>query len=470
MRQLLLCLCIGYTTFAHTQNIYDITAFGAVNSTAVISTAAIQQAINKCAAAGGGTVTVPPGNYTTGTITLASNINLHLNAGAILHASANLEDYTVLPGVTNDNYKEGVKGLINCTNATNVSITGEGEINLHGETFIDRTKPPVFDTPVDSLQQSQGVVVMKERPNQLIFFSNCSNISVRDVKIINSPCMILVMSNCDVVNIQGVYIDNNNLKIPNSDGIHLSGCKNVTLTNCRIFTDDDCIAVTSLVHYDDYSQNILIANSVLESSSAGVRLGYLRSRVTNVILKGLIINNSNRGIIISAGKGGYVKNVNVESCIIDAHIKVGRWWGNGEAIAMFRDDKVNAQGLFITTDTTNKYLDNISFSNIQATSENGIHIIAAPNNIRNIFFNNCSLTLVDSHNRPVAGSFYDIQPAGYRPRKPGTLAAIYADGVTNLYLNGVTVNNGLLKQHGLNITTQLNHCIVKRNDITFTGN
>jgi len=447
--------------------VYNIKDYGAVSSTQALNTLPIQQAIDECTTNGGGTVLIPPGDYITGTITLKSNVNLCLGTGAVLHASKNMVDYKVLEGVRNDNYKEGVKAIINCNGAYNVSITGNGEINLHAEAFVDFSKPPVFDTPVDSFQKAQGVLVMKDRPNQVIFFNDCKKVSLAGIKITNAPGMTLVIANCNVIDINGLFIDNEALNIPNSDGIHLSGCKNATVTNCKIFSGDDCIAITGLVNYSTLSENIVISNCVFKSSSAGVRIGYLKSKIQNVILSHLIIHNSNRGIIISAGKEGFVKNVQVEDCIIDTHIKVGRWWGNGEPIAIFRDDAVDNHGKYVTTDTTTVYLQNIAFYNIQASGENGSHIKADRNNINKVFFNNCSFTVTDSYNRNIAGSFYDIQPAGYQPRKKGTSAAIYAEGVNNLFFNNVVIFNGLQKQHNLTIASQFKNCNIKTSDIKY---
>ncbi len=60
---------------------HDIRRFGAVGDGEALDTAALQQAIDACHAAGGGTVLVPPGTWLTGTIYLKSRVNLHL-AGA----------------------------------------------------------------------------------------------------------------------------------------------------------------------------------------------------------------------------------------------------------------------------------------------------------------------------------------------------------------------------------------------------
>ncbi len=77
---LLGCLLVG-SAWAEDVNILDC---GAVPDGTTLSTQAIQKAIDRCAAAGGGTVTVPAGRFLTNTVFLKSNVNLHLGQGAVL--------------------------------------------------------------------------------------------------------------------------------------------------------------------------------------------------------------------------------------------------------------------------------------------------------------------------------------------------------------------------------------------------
>ena len=65
-------------------NVRDFAASGQKDDNAQ---AALQQAIDACAAAGGGTVYVPPGAYTTGTLHLRSHVRLHVEAGATIYSS-----------------------------------------------------------------------------------------------------------------------------------------------------------------------------------------------------------------------------------------------------------------------------------------------------------------------------------------------------------------------------------------------
>lgn len=72
---------------------FVITKFGAVGNGKTNCSQAIKKAIEACNKAGGGRVVVPAGNYFTGPIYLKSNVNLHLQKGAVLLFSTRPEDY-----------------------------------------------------------------------------------------------------------------------------------------------------------------------------------------------------------------------------------------------------------------------------------------------------------------------------------------------------------------------------------------
>ena len=73
--------------------VYNIMDYGAIADTTILSTNAIQKAIDECAKNGGGVVWVPSGNYLTTSVVLRSNVNLHLDAGSALYASRRVSDY-----------------------------------------------------------------------------------------------------------------------------------------------------------------------------------------------------------------------------------------------------------------------------------------------------------------------------------------------------------------------------------------
>ncbi len=65
----------------------DVRDHGATGTRAQNATAPVQKAVDACHARGGGTVYVPPGEYTTGTIVLKDNVTLWLEAGAVFYLS-----------------------------------------------------------------------------------------------------------------------------------------------------------------------------------------------------------------------------------------------------------------------------------------------------------------------------------------------------------------------------------------------
>ncbi|MDE5960971.1 MAG: glycoside hydrolase family 28 protein, partial [Duncaniella sp.] len=94
-----------------------------------LSTAAIQKAIDRVAAKGGGTVLVPAGEWLSGRLMLKSNVNLHISEGATLEFTGNIADY--LPLVDSRYEGADVKSLgamIYANNAENIAVTGKGHL------------------------------------------------------------------------------------------------------------------------------------------------------------------------------------------------------------------------------------------------------------------------------------------------------------------------------------------------------
>ena len=72
---------------------FVVTDYGAVGDGEAKDTAAIQKAIDAATAAGGGTIYFPAGKYLSVTIFFKNNVALHLEAGATLLGSTDLNDY-----------------------------------------------------------------------------------------------------------------------------------------------------------------------------------------------------------------------------------------------------------------------------------------------------------------------------------------------------------------------------------------
>jgi polygalacturonase len=99
-------------------NLFNVRKFGATGNRNEKATGALRNAVDACAAAGGGMVYIPPGDYTVGTIQLKDNVTLHIEAGATLFLSQDREDF--IPGARTMIFAEHVK---------NISVTGKGTLD-----------------------------------------------------------------------------------------------------------------------------------------------------------------------------------------------------------------------------------------------------------------------------------------------------------------------------------------------------
>ena len=84
------------TTRARRVSIFNVREYGALGNGQTLDSRAIQSAIDACAAQGGGTVTLPAGQYLTGSLFLRDNISLHLDSGAVILGSEAPGDYPII--------------------------------------------------------------------------------------------------------------------------------------------------------------------------------------------------------------------------------------------------------------------------------------------------------------------------------------------------------------------------------------
>src|SRR4030042_4453542 len=113
---------------------YSIKDFGAVADGLSDCTEAINNAINACHNDSGGRVIVPEGRYITGAVHLKSNVNLHLQKGAVLIFTGDRKKYlpmvhTRFEGMECMNYSP----FIYAYKQKNIAITGEGMLNGQGQ-------------------------------------------------------------------------------------------------------------------------------------------------------------------------------------------------------------------------------------------------------------------------------------------------------------------------------------------------
>ena len=111
---------------------YNVLDYGADPTGAVLATEAIQKAIDECTEAGGGTVVIPAGIYTTAPLTLKSNVRLYTEKNSFIIFSHDLDLYDIY-----DEWFEGIPtkrctSPLNARGAENIAITGHGTFNGNG--------------------------------------------------------------------------------------------------------------------------------------------------------------------------------------------------------------------------------------------------------------------------------------------------------------------------------------------------
>ncbi len=212
---------------------FNVQDYGASGDSSQYAQAYIQEAIEACHAAGGGTVYFPPGGYKTGTIVLKDNVVLQLEAGATIWASLEEKDYenefTIYK--KNDSGKlsgEGTPVLIYARDADNIGITGKGKIHGRARRTYESLKQVDGFIAEETENARQAGVEMKMyykvKPYTcMVFLEDCENVTIRDVSLIESTDWTLHFKWCRKVFVDGVYIASSLEKGVNADGIDIDG-------------------------------------------------------------------------------------------------------------------------------------------------------------------------------------------------------------------------------------------------------
>ncbi len=231
--------------------VVDIRDMGAMPDGRTLATEAIQKAVDLVSSAGGGTVYFPPGRWLTGTVRLKSNVTLHLENGCTVLGSDALSDYPeITPSVRSYTDKYVCRSLLYGENLENVTLRGSGTIDGQGEKFCWKE----FDK--------------RDRPF-LIRMIRCKDVRVEDVHLRSSGMWMQHYLACERLRLRGVTVFNH--ASWNNDGVDIDGCRDVTISDCIIDTDDDSLCLKSTSPYP--CENVTIVNCVLSSHCNALKMG-----------------------------------------------------------------------------------------------------------------------------------------------------------------------------------------------------
>ena len=326
-------------TTAESPAVYNIRDYGAQPVKSGNAQAAIQRAIEACAAAGGGQVLVPAGTFGTATVYLRSNVELYLASGATLFALPDSTLYRNDKAGLLDAGDSFIPALIVARNVDNVSLTGPGRV-LGAPRFaaVTVTAPdayPGWTANARAAGVNMQALRVREPKVSLVYISGCRNVALRDVHLENSPNWSCHLQWSQDVTIRGVHISSSLTQGVNADGLDIDGCKRVLVAGCIIRTGDDaiCLKTTRQGGRSETCEDISVTNCSLSSSSCALKIGTeTNADLRRILFTSCTISDSNRGLGIIVRDGAVVSDVVFSNIVLDCHRRPFFWWGNGEAL------------------------------------------------------------------------------------------------------------------------------------------
>ncbi|HEU6447207.1 MAG TPA: glycoside hydrolase family 28 protein [Verrucomicrobiae bacterium] len=302
--------------------------FGGSGDGKTLNTLAFEKAIAALSEKGGGTLDVPPGFWLTGPITFRSNINLHLERGALIKFSC---DYKLYPLTVIDMKGErevDSTSPISGQNLENVAITGDGILDGGGDAWRPIKKGKLGDGDWKAIVKSGGIlnskgdtwypsrevmdgekIVSKLREQnsldlkdyepahqflrpKMLRFIGCKKVLLEGVTFENPPNWTINPALCDDVSILNVEVRNSPIA-QNSDALDLESCRRAVIRDCIFDAGDDGICIKS------------------GKDAAGRRIGV---PTEDVLVEGCTVYHAHGGFTIGSEMSGGVRNMVVTNC------------------------------------------------------------------------------------------------------------------------------------------------------------
>ena len=330
---------------------FNVLDFGADPTGVALATEAIQTAIDACTAAGGGTVVIPAGIYTTGPLTLKSNVRLYTEYNSFIVFSHDLDLYDIY-----DEWFEGIPtkrctSPLNALDAENIAITGHGSFNGNGDWWRPLKKSKMTEAQWKKHLKEKGGIVENNiwypdsgsvlaqtycvdqnvpvitddalwaqvksflRP-VLLHFVGCKNILFEGVTFENSPAWNLHPMCCENIILHDVNV-RNPWYSQNGDGVDIESCKNVVICRCSFDVGDDAICMKSGKDKPGRDRGIPTENVVVDDCTVyhghgGFVCGSeMSGGIKNVEVRNNLYIGTDVGLRFKStrGRGGVVENI-----------------------------------------------------------------------------------------------------------------------------------------------------------------
>lgn len=419
----------------------NITDFGAVGNGVDLCTDAFAQAIDFVSSKGGGKVIVPTGVWFTGPIVLKSNVNLHLESGAIILFSPDKDLYPLVATVFEGLDTKRLQSPISGRNLQNIAITGKGAIDGNGHYWRPVKKEKVTERqwrniiarggafkretywmPSEQYVQGDAISDMNVprhfttdeefmsirdflRP-VMVSLIECENVWLEGVIFQNSPAWNIHPLMCENMIIENITVRNPSFAA-NGDGIDLESCKNVLLINSKFDVGDDGICIKSGKDEDGRRrarplENLIVDNCTVFKGHGGFVVGSeMSGGVRNVMVRNCQFLGTDVGLRFKSrrGRGGVVENIYIDNIgmfdIATEPLLFDLYYMNKSAVEMLEDEQGNpVLPQLPAVDETTPTFRNIHISNIYCkNARRAMYFNGLPENpIEGIYVTNAKIT------------------------------------------------------------------------------
>lgn len=242
---------------------YVITDYGVKNDSTLLQTVQIQGVIDKCAQEGGGVIVIPQGTFLSGSLFFKPGTHLYVKGR--LKGSDRIRDFKLLKTRMEGQTLNYFAALINADGVDGFCIIGDGA-RLDWQEMPSEYGVDIKSSCIDG----NGYIYWEEfrtrrmynkdctnleamRP-RLVYLSNCRNVTVQDMNLINSPFWTNHLYRCEKVR----YLDNfiyaptrgvtppgstKDFGAPSSDAIDLDVCHDVLVHGCFMQVNDDAVVI-----------------------------------------------------------------------------------------------------------------------------------------------------------------------------------------------------------------------------------